>query len=330
MTRQIKLGLWALFLLAVLVGVSHRFGGNNDKVLGISLKIPKLMWAQTLTFDFSDKETKDSPGLKAVVEKSLQGKDGTFGVYIEELPASPSAQLSDRETYGLLENEPFPSASLYKLVLMAAVLKEVENGRLDLNSTLTSTKTHLTQVYGGVDFGYEDSPEQISYTVEEAMERVGRISDNFAAIMLTDKLRSLPHQDGEEGLLYQMVDQLGMKNTDFSADPIQTTPYDIGLFFKKLYLGQVVSSTVSAKIVNLLNLSVIDDRIPAQLPDDVTVVHKTGELSHVRHDAGIIFPPGKNPYVLVVLSKDLVYEDDGVDTIAQLSKDVYQYFTSHP
>ncbi len=39
------------------------------------------------------------------------------------------------------------------------------------------------------------------------------------------------------------------------------------------------------------------------LPKDVTVAHKTGEISGVRHDAGIVFLPDGRKYVLVLLSK---------------------------
>lgn len=305
MDSRTKLGIWALVFLFVLVGFSHF--------------APKFAWSETFRFSF------DSENLKNVVDQSLAGKPGTFAVYIKELPATPGGALKGGERYSRLEDEPFPAASLYKLVLLSAVLKESKNGRISEEETLTSTKTHLRGVYGDMDFGYEDAPENVSFTVAEAMNRVGQISDNFAAIMLTDRLRQLPHKDSEEGLLFQMVRELGMNHTDFSSDPIQTTAQDVGTFFEKLYNGQVVSQAASQELVGMLNLSRINDRIPAGLPPEAKIVHKTGELSHVRHDAGIIFPTKGNPYILVILSKDLSFEDDGVDAIAQLSKDVYDY-----
>lgn len=325
MNSQTKLGCWAIFILILMIIISHRFGDKN-RVSGISLHMPKLAWSQTLKFSF---EKEESLGLKTVVDQSLQGQSGTWAVYIEELSASPSAtekQDINLEKYSRLDDISFPAASLYKLVLLSAVLKEVEQDRIDEGETIASTKTHLKEVYGGIDFGYEDAPEKINYTIREAMSRVGRISDNFAAIMLTDRLSQLPHKDGENGLLYQMVSELGMTHTDFSTDPIQTNAQDVGTFFKRLNNGQVVSQKTSDGLAGLLSLSRINDRLPAKLPADVKVIHKTGELSRVRHDAGIIYPTAGNPYVLVVLSKDLSHEDDGVDAIAQLSKDVYEYF----
>ncbi len=277
------------------MGIAHLMGGG--KVLG----------TKTYSFQFR------SPGLSSVVQKDLQGKQGDFAVYIEDLTSG--------EKYDYNGAKVFPAASLYKLVLMAAVLKEVEGGRIKLDDTLSSNKAHLTQVLGGEDFGYEDAPDPISYSVDEALSRVGRISDNFAAIMLTEKLRQLP----DDGLLYKMAKDLGMDQTDFSADPINTTALDVGHYFGLLYQGKVVSPSISEKIVGYLGLSKINDRIPAGVPDNVRVVHKTGELAHVRHDAGIVYLEGR-PYILVMLSQNIPYEDDGIDNLVQISKDVYNYF----
>lgn len=284
------------------------------------LTLPKLDLTQTFNFEFEERS-----GLRRIVESSLADKAGTFAVYIEELPASPSAALIKGEKYTWSENEPFPAASLYKLVLLAAVLKEVEKGTVRLEEKISSTKTHLTEVFGGVDFGYENASEKISYSVEEAMIRVGRISDNFAAIMLTDRLRQVPQKEEKDGLLILMAKELGMDRTDFLAEPIQITASDVATFFRRLYSGQVVSKIASEKVIELLELSRINDRLPAGLPEDVEVAHKTGELPRVRHDAGIVYLEG-HPYIIVILGKNLQFEDKGVEVIAKISKDVYEYF----
>lgn len=310
MLSRTKLGLYALIILGILVVSSH-------------LLKSKTGWkgfesGSTYTFEYK------SESLMKVVQKSLAGKTGTFAVYIEN--------LNSGEKYGLNENQGFPAASLYKLILMAAVLKEVEGGRLSLDDTITNTKSHLQSVLGEVDFGYEERSESIQYTVDEALTRVGAISDNFAAIMLTEKLAQVRASSGsDEKLLFKMTDELGMKNTSFDSDPIITTAFDIGGYFKAMYWGQVVSKPASDKIIDLLGKSKINDRIPAKLPEGTKVIHKTGELSRIRHDGGIVYPPNTpnhpdNPYVIILLSKDLQFEDDGVETLAQLSKDVYDYF----
>ena len=65
--------------------------------------------------------------------------------------------------------------------------------------------------------------------------------------------------------------------------------------------------------------------IPAQLPKEVKIAHKTGSITGVQHDAGIIVLPGGHKYVLVLLSKNLEDRDKGVETLALISKMVYDF-----
>lgn len=318
MNVRTKIGLLVLVGLFLLVAFSRL----------THLSFPDL--SGTFVFDF--RKTRKDAKLESIVNAKLREAEGSFAIYIEELTASPSASLADPRKYAFNELEVFPSASLYKLVLLAVVFKEVEQGRIKLDETVSSTKSHLIGVMGEIDYGYEDMPENIAFTVEVALQRVGRISDNFAAIMLTERLARLPKRPGEEGLLIMMTKEIGMKNTNFLAEPITTTALDIGVFFKALYGDQIVSPVVSSQIIKTLELNQLNNRIPALLPKEVKVIHKTGELARLRHDAGIVFPSNSpntpdSPYIIVLLSKDLKYEDDGIEVLAGISKDVYEYFT---
>ncbi len=275
------------------------------------------------TFNFKEKSL-------STIFQSTPKTSGTYAFYIES--------LSSGEKFGYQENTPMPAASLYKLYLVAAVYKEIAEGRLKLEETLSASKDYLTRELGSVDSGYEDRPSSISYTVEEALIRIGRISDNFAAIMLIDKI----------GLdkIKQTVAELGAKNTNFEGDLITTSVADIAGYFKQLYRGEIVSREVSDSISKILEISVINDRIPANLPKEIEIIHKpssnkagyiekkplkiihkTGELSGIRNDAGIVFLES-HPYVIVIMSKDLKREDEGVTTLAEISKRFYDYFSS--
>ena len=65
--------------------------------------------------------------------------------------------------------------------------------------------------------------------------------------------------------------------------------------------------------------------IPAGLPEDARVAHKTGEISTVAHDAGIVYLPSREPYALVVLTEFDEAEGGGKDTIARISRAVYDH-----
>lgn len=319
MKPKTKFAVIVLLFLAGVFWVYH-FSGSKSSV----------------SFDFG--KTQNNPELEKIINANLSGKKGKFAVVVEELPASLSAQTSSGVSSGspevslhprkyvLNEKEFFPSASLYKLILLAAALQEIEAERLKPEDIIIGSKSNLTEKLGKLDFGYEDLPEKLEFSVEEIFERIGRISDNFAAIMLTEKLRKLSAVDP----LLSIAKELGMEKTSFNDFP-NTTAEDVALFFRKLYKGEVVSKSASEKIMEILELSKINDRLPANLPEGVKVVHKTGELPYLRHDAGLVFPSNfprspYHPYLIVLLSKDLEFEDEGVETLAKISQGVYDYF----
>ena len=282
-------------------------------LVAISSKLFSGPFKQALTFSFSFQSEK----LNSIVSKNT-GKIGEYTVYIEEL-------APEGEIYALRSSDAFPAASLYKVYLLAAVLKKIEDGPstssgLKLEDGVTAEKSHLIEVLGNDEFGIQDLPDQVEFTVDEALTRVGRISDNFASLMLAEAV-------GWEKI-QSMADSMGAKNTKVYPPPaggglIQTSAEDIALFFKKLHRREIVSSAVSEQIIKYLSLNQINDRIPA---GGGKVIHKTGELPRVRHDAGIVDLGNGRAYIIVLMSKDLQYEDEGVETLAKISKDVYEYF----
>jgi beta-lactamase class A len=66
-----------------------------------------------------------------------------------------------------------------------------------------------------------------------------------------------------------------------------------------------------------------NDKIPAGLPAGIRVAHKTGEITAHSHDAAIVYPPGRSPYVLVVLTRGIQDGAKASKLIADISSIVY-------
>jgi len=62
--------------------------------------------------------------------------------------------------------------------------------------------------------------------------------------------------------------------------------------------------------------------IPAGLPKAARVAHKTGNISTVHHDAGIVYMEERKPYVLVVLTR-FKAETGRTTAVAEISKDIF-------
>ena len=62
--------------------------------------------------------------------------------------------------------------------------------------------------------------------------------------------------------------------------------------------------------------------IPAGLPKAARVAHKTGNISTVHHDAGIVYLEGRKPYVLVILTQFGPEHGRGT-AVADVSRDIF-------
>ena len=253
--------------------------------------------------------------LQSRIEGFLEDKDGDYAVLVKDLKPEGKRNVL------INSGEDFEAASLYKLFLMAAVYQAVNDGKINMETEISAKLSHLDEVLGGRDFGYEefDADETIGHTVREALARVAAFSDNYAAILLAEKV-------GWDSI-QETADGVGATKTSVK-NPITTSAEDVGLILEKLYKGEVVSLESSEQILDLLSKSQISNRFPAKLPQDIRIAHKTGELSGVRNDAGIVFLDG-NPYVIVEMSQNLEGEDEGVENLAEISKIVYDYYAAN-
>ena len=67
--------------------------------------------------------------------------------------------------------------------------------------------------------------------------------------------------------------------------------------------------------------------IPAGLPSHATVAHKTGEISTVCHDAGIVYLPEREPYIVAILTEVDPDKNGRRETVAKISEAVYKAVT---
>jgi beta-lactamase class A len=248
-----------------------------------------------------------NPGLLSVVKKSMEGTKGTYGIAIKNLKTG--------EEYYQNQHLSFPSASLYKLWVMAVAYDQLEKGKLKPDDVLSSSIVDLNKQFNIASESAELKEGEIRLTANQALFQMITISHNYAALLLSKKV----------GLTN--VTNFLKANSFFESNigqPPKTTAKDIEKFFEKLYNGEIVSKKQSVTMLGLLRQQKINDRIPQELPEDIDVAHKTGEIDYFKHDAGIVFGK-KADYVIVVLSKSDNPQAAAI-RIAGLSKAVYDYF----
>ncbi len=104
----------------------------------------------------------------------------------------------------------------------------------------------------------------------------------------------------------------------------ETTAGDLGIIFEKIAGGTAVSPRMDDKMIEVLKDQFYRDVIPAGLPSEAVVANKTGSISGVVHDSGIVWLPDGQRYVLIFLSKNLSENRLGTEAGSQVSHIIYE------
>ena len=95
-------------------------------------------------------------------------------------------------------------------------------------------------------------------------------------------------------------------------------------FLEQIYRGKVIESPLLDDFFTVLATHK-DSWIPRDLPPDLKIANKPGELEGVRNDSGIVFVKNR-PYVICVMTTYLASERAGEEAIARISRLSYDLF----
>ncbi len=236
----------------------------------------------------------------------LGDQNGVYGFVVMEANGNIVTSYNSRT--------PFVTASTYKVVLMADILKRVENGELSLDQEVWLDPALFDKSGGDMYFLWADS--NTSKPLSELLYAVGAWSSNVSALTLLtmtnpDSLNQTAHDIGmKQTYLFANPNELpywppqpGLDSSQEDIDAAMayivdsyqeegwvniTTPYDMATYQVGLINGTVVSPWVSEQIVDILLDNAIRDRLPAYLWD-IPVADKPGNLVGVVNDTGILF-----------------------------------------
>lgn len=242
---------------------------------------------------------------QAEIDDILKDKKDTFGYM--------AIDLKSGETFGKNQKESFTAASTVKIAFAAYVMNKIDSGALDRNKKWVY-KSEDYEEGTGVLIGY---PFGTLFPVTEFVKITLSKSDNAAANVI---LRYMGLNNIQKFLLSKEI-------YGFDLAENTATPESMAKLMKMIYDGQIVSKDSADELIGYMKDSITPDRIVAGVPDEVPVAHKIGTEVRAISDAAIIYHP-KNPYILVVYSKDTNGEDEPRDAIKEISKKVYEYFDS--
>ncbi len=219
--------------------------------------------------------------------------------------------LDNGETFYIDEDEEMPTASLIKFMIMLEVYLQVAEGRVRLDEKLTLTKANM--VPGSGILTYHFTPGAM-FSLRDATRLMIVFSDNTATNMVLDHIGLASTNKRMDAFGYSKT-KLNAKvflGDKTSLDPERTKKFGLGSttahetirLLERVHQGKIVSPEVCKEMLG--HMKKCDDRLKLKhfLPDDIEVAHKSGTVSDVRTDAGILYLPGGPVAVCVLTAKN--------------------------
>ncbi len=232
--------------------------------------------------------------------------------------------LSTGQKYLLHADEVMPTASSIKIAILAELYRQAQQGKLKLTDFYTLQSSDLV---GGSGISSVLTPGMTRLTLRDVAGLMISVSDNSATNVIIDRV-------GMENV-NALLDSLGLTHTRLRRKMMDlkaagegreniATPREMMLLLESLYRSRVLNKQMTEDFFNLLSVHK-ESYIPRELPEDLKIANKPGELEGVRNDSGIVFT-GKRPYVISVMTTYLRRERDGGEAIIKISNAAYQMF----
>jgi beta-lactamase class A len=254
--------------------------------------------------------------LESQIQEIDQHLDGVMGIAIEDLTTG--------DHFFLHESEVFAQASSIKITVLANLYLEAQQGKLKLTDPYTVQSSDLvpdSDIMNGL------TPGVTRVTLRDLATMMVAVSDNSATNVLIDKV-------GMQNV-NAMLDSLGLSHTRLRRKMMDlqaakegreniSTPREMMQLLDAMYHGKVLNKESPADFFKMLSTGKASF-IPRDLPPDLKVANKPGELEAVRNDSGIVFVEGR-PYVICVMTGYLRNERDGEDAISKVSLATWRMF----
>jgi beta-lactamase class A len=232
----------------------------------------------------------------------------------------------------------FHAASTIKVPVLLGVYEAIQQGRFEPHS-----RVHVRNRFLGMADGRpfrvgqgSDANADVhaalgrTLTVHELAEHMIVTSSNLATNLLLDLVGVEAARASLARLHLGGIDlRRGVEDEAAWAAGINNRVTAAGLCdaFRLIEEGKAISPEASRAMLDILHQQRFRSGIPAGLPEDARVAHKTGEISTVAHDAGIVYLDGRDAYVVVILTEWATDVDGRQETIARISRAVYDYMT---
>lgn len=246
--------------------------------------------------------------LRQDLRQELSNLGYNYSFYFEYLPSGTSIKIN--------QEVPMVGASLLKVPLIMNLFRAAEQGKIDLNQTLTIQEGDIDRRSG--QLWQKGAGAQI--TVREAARETIVQSDNTAVNML------IAASANDFDLFQQSIDELDINLSVENENQTTLGAQAYSSVLKCLYLSCFLNYGDSQQIMDWLTEAQSPPRLRGGVPDDIKLAHKYGtSAGRSESDCGIVFVP-KRPYIICMMV-DAPPEQANV-IISDVSRKIYNYVSS--
>jgi beta-lactamase class A len=233
--------------------------------------------------------------LHKAVAALLTGFNGDAGVYIKSLRTG--------KTVAINADTIFPTASIVKIPILIGIMDKIYKHEFEYHQELR----------------YRDSLAYSDYDVvanlkDSAIIELAKVimlmlttSDNTASLWLQKLAGTGTH-------INKLLDSAGFIHTRVNSRTPgreanrstygwgQTTPYEMVTLMEKIYSGQIISDSISKKMLRLLGRNFWDEQAIAAIPPQIFVASKNGAVDASRSEVLLVM--AKEPYIFGIFTKN--------------------------
>lgn len=240
--------------------------------------------------------------------------------------------LNSKQQFLLNEKVSLHAASTMKLPVMMELFRASKSSEFAQPIVVKNSFVSI-----GDGSAYQLSPEDDSdgelykkigqpVSMRELIQRMITRSSNLATNILIERagaenvmklMKKLGANDIQvrRGVEDNKAFRAGLNNT--------TTAYDLMLLLKVMAEKKLMKAQACDAMISILSQQEFNEGIPAGLPKGTKIAHKTGSITKIYHDAGIVFRAGKKPYIIVVLTRGFEKEAEAHKIVADISRIIW-------
>ena len=240
--------------------------------------------------------------------------------------------LQSKEQFLLNERINFHAASTMKLPVMMELFRIAKSNQFDQPIFV---KNSFPSLVDGSEYQLspdDDSDSELykkigqSLPMRELIQRMITRSSNLATNILIEQakaenvmklMKKLGANDIQvrRGVEDNKAFRAGLNNT--------TTAYDLMLLLKVIAVKKLMNAAACKEMISILSNQEFNEGIPAGVAKGTKIAHKTGSITKIYHDAAIVFPPKRKPYIIVVLTRGFEQEAEAHKVVADISKMIW-------